>query len=239
MNDLFNPLNESEMEQLDEFLLNRISDDVDTEGMDEGIFELSMLDGFLTAIVSSPEVVPPSLWMPAMWGDFDPEWESEKELNTIMQMLFRHMNSITAALLDHPEEFEPMFQERFVDGKRYLIVDEWCEGYMRGVSVTAADWSKGGEEIRSLLEPVALFSSPELDDALMKLPEQEIERHQQAITPAVREIYRFWKARRTGKGIKHFEAPVGGVKVGRNEPCPCGSGKKFKRCCGSPLKVVK
>ena len=24
--------------------------------------------------------------------------------------------------------------------------------------------------------------------------------------------------------------PVG--KVGRNEPCPCGSGKKFKRCCG-------
>jgi uncharacterized protein len=23
-------------------------------------------------------------------------------------------------------------------------------------------------------------------------------------------------------------------KVGRNEPCPCGSGKKFKRCCGNP-----
>lgn len=24
------------------------------------------------------------------------------------------------------------------------------------------------------------------------------------------------------------------VKIGRNEPCPCGSGKKFKRCCDSP-----
>jgi uncharacterized protein YchJ len=23
------------------------------------------------------------------------------------------------------------------------------------------------------------------------------------------------------------------IKVGRNEPCPCGSGKKFKKCCGS------
>ena len=22
------------------------------------------------------------------------------------------------------------------------------------------------------------------------------------------------------------------MKVGRNEPCPCGSGKKFKNCCG-------
>jgi tetratricopeptide (TPR) repeat protein len=25
------------------------------------------------------------------------------------------------------------------------------------------------------------------------------------------------------------------VKVGRNDPCPCGSGRKFKKCCGSPL----
>jgi preprotein translocase subunit SecA len=26
---------------------------------------------------------------------------------------------------------------------------------------------------------------------------------------------------------------VKGAKVGRNEPCPCGSGKKYKRCCGA------
>ena len=26
------------------------------------------------------------------------------------------------------------------------------------------------------------------------------------------------------------------AKVGRNDPCPCGSGKKYKKCCGSPLK---
>lgn len=24
-------------------------------------------------------------------------------------------------------------------------------------------------------------------------------------------------------------------KVGRNDPCPCGSGKKFKKCCGVPM----
>ena len=22
------------------------------------------------------------------------------------------------------------------------------------------------------------------------------------------------------------------MKIGRNEPCPCGSGKKYKQCCG-------
>jgi preprotein translocase subunit SecA len=28
-------------------------------------------------------------------------------------------------------------------------------------------------------------------------------------------------------------------KVGRNDPCPCGSGKKYKQCCGSPAAVRK
>lgn len=35
-------------------------------------------------------------------------------------------------------------------------------------------------------------------------------------------------------GGKKKEAPVRRVKVGRNDPCPCGSGKKYKNCCGRP-----
>ncbi|MDE2849895.1 MAG: SEC-C metal-binding domain-containing protein [Acidobacteriota bacterium] len=27
------------------------------------------------------------------------------------------------------------------------------------------------------------------------------------------------------------------AKVGRNAPCPCGSGKKYKKCCGAPVAV--
>ena len=29
------------------------------------------------------------------------------------------------------------------------------------------------------------------------------------------------------------EIPHDNKKVGRNEKCPCGSGKKYKHCCGS------
>jgi hypothetical protein len=29
------------------------------------------------------------------------------------------------------------------------------------------------------------------------------------------------------------EAPVVAAKPGRNDPCPCGSGKKYKKCCGA------
>jgi len=28
---------------------------------------------------------------------------------------------------------------------------------------------------------------------------------------------------------------VKGAQVGRNDPCPCGSGKKYKQCCGKNL----
>ena len=36
----------------------------------------------------------------------------------------------------------------------------------------------------------------------------------------------------TGGGSSRPQAKAGGRKVGRNEPCPCGSGKKYKHCCG-------
>ena len=32
----------------------------------------------------------------------------------------------------------------------------------------------------------------------------------------------------------NISAPAEGPKIGRNDPCPCGSGKKFKKCCGNP-----
>lgn len=36
----------------------------------------------------------------------------------------------------------------------------------------------------------------------------------------------------TGGGIRRPQPVVTGPKVGRNQPCPCGSGRKYKRCCG-------
>jgi preprotein translocase subunit SecA len=33
-------------------------------------------------------------------------------------------------------------------------------------------------------------------------------------------------------GGKQEPAKAAGKKVGRNDPCPCGSGKKYKKCCG-------
>src|SRR3954462_14840713 len=49
---------------------------------------------------------------------------------------------------------------------------------------------------------------------------------------AVIDINRFWKARCNGALPVTRQAVSGSTaKVGRNDPCPCGSGKKYKRCC--------
>lgn len=48
----------------------------------------------------------------------------------------------------------------------------------------------------------------------------------------IQDIYNFWRAMRTPVTERRSEP-----KVGRNDLCPCGSGKKFKQCCGSPEKL--
>jgi len=46
--------------------------------------------------------------------------------------------------------------------------------------------------------------------------------------------YRYFRSRREARADVPFapERPRRVAKVGRNDPCPCGSGKKYKKCCG-------
>ncbi len=54
------PLAETELEWLDDVLLEY--------GNDASVLDVSELDGMLTAILSGPELIPPSQWMSEMWG---------------------------------------------------------------------------------------------------------------------------------------------------------------------------
>jgi len=137
------------------------------------------------------------------------------------------MNNI-ATLLMGKEDFEPLFLQRQVDDKIYTIVDEWCEGYMRGVVLTAEQWQLDSLDMKILIAPILAFQGEQASITHAQYDQEEIDNIQQAITPNVREIHAYWLAQRvaeTQSPIKHRE------KIGRNEPCPCGSGKKYKKCC--------
>ena len=231
MKNIFEPLDDEELDRLDRFLIDLIDDDADTEGKDEGLLDVAELDGFLTAVVSGPISIPPSHWLPAVWGDFEPVWESEKDFGEVFALMVRHMNVIAATLIEQPQDFEPMFMERKVEGKIYTIVDEWCEGYMRGVALAPTAWSAGGLQMDVMLMPIRAFTS-ETDWRGHDLStEVEIENIRSAITPNVREIHAYWLARRDGQAATSASSQRAEPHVGRNDPCPCGSGKKFKKCC--------
>jgi uncharacterized protein len=151
MKSLFSPLTEKELDRLDRFLLERIDTDADAEGMDEGVLAISELDGLLTALVSGPDLIPPSKWLVAVWGDFEPIWNSEQEFQQIFSLMMRHMNGIAATLMEQPEDFEPIFMERVVEDKTYIVVDECCEGYMRGIALAGDRWNSGGTQMAKLL----------------------------------------------------------------------------------------
>ena len=50
--------------------------------------------------------------------------------------------------------------------------------------------------------------------------------------PAWNKIFDAEKKRALYLAAKKMNTVVKGKKVGRNDPCPCGSGKKYKYCCG-------
>ena len=60
------------------------------------------------------------------------------------------------------------------------------------------------------------------DDDVQKAAEKFMKREQVAVPTSI--------------NLEGDSAPVNRtvkkVKVGRNDPCPCGSGKKYKKCCG-------
>ena len=224
-------LSDEDLDYLDDFLLYRIDENADTQGKDEGVLGLSELDGLLTAVVSGPSLIPPSQWLPAVWGDFEPEWESEAEVQKVMMLMMEIMNSTAATLMESPKEFEPLFEVREVDGKQYTIVDEWCEGYMCGVALAQELWDSAGLDMQILLTPIKGFTQLTNWMAHDFPTEAEVTNIRNAITPNAQAIHAYWLQKR-----EHLKPAVSTVqrespRIGRNDPCPCGSGKKYKKCC--------
>ena len=231
MNDLRRSLTDEELDRLDGFLLDRIDEDAVTDGTDEGVIGVSELDGFLTAVVSGPVTVVPSRWLPAMYGDYEPEWEEAADAQAILSLIIRHMNEIAFFLAEDPEGFEPLFMESATDDGPVLVVDEWCEGYLRGVALTADEWSTAPVEILELLAPMRAFTEAsgwlahDIDDP------REFANLRDAISQNARAIHAHWLRQRGQEVAAATPWRRDTPRVGRNDPCPCGSGKKYKHCC--------
>ena len=174
------PLNESELEWLDDVLTKY--------NTDKAILDVSELDGLLTAVLSSPFEIEPEQWLVAIWGgaQYVPRWSSEKEMTRFMNLAFQHMADTADRLDEYPEQFEPLFGLREIDEHELTIVEEWCFGYMRGVALS--DWSALPDSLKPALEAIALHGTEENFAVVEKMTPEAFEESVDAIRLAALDL---------------------------------------------------
>lgn len=200
---------------------------------------LSDLDGFLTGIAVSPEIIMPSEWLAEVWGGEEPTFVDRDEAETILGLIMVRYNEILRDLA--AGKCGPIFWE--TEGGR-VVASDWALGFAQAIKLREgawAEWLEPGRENLLLLPILALCCDTDGRSLLGLTHDQENEMFERApdlIPACVLAIEGYWRTR----GRSAMSMPRAGwavpkpvraaAKIGRNDPCPCGSGKKFKRCCG-------
>jgi uncharacterized protein len=199
---------------------------------------LSELDGFVTGICVGPELVRPDEWLSLIWGGEAPAFGSPDEATAVVAALMRRRDEILREIVD--DAFATVFwKDR--DGK--IIAADWAEGFVEAIKLRMDAWKPIFVSRRSaeFLVPILwhcrdkegralLGFGPAADDGL-------VEAATELIPNCVAAIAAYWRGRPGRSPLTLGPASHGaphraGAKIGRNASCTCGSGKKFKRCCG-------
>jgi uncharacterized protein len=223
------PFNSAELDDDDLDIFEVIDHYLLRYGSDQSILGSSELDGFYAALACAPQTINPSVWVPVIWGgdELMPEWENQTEVTQFTQASLQHYNIVIADFLD--KVYDPLFMGDINHESELFIVDDWCEGFLRGLSLWGELSPADLQVLENYIHPILFFSSDESIDVLETMSVAEIQELQASIQPGLLDLYQhFFKPVKTSNTtFVHSSA-----KVGRNEPCPCGSGKKYKKCCG-------
>lgn len=240
-------LSDDEIDELDVILTS--------ETMPEDSMDISALDGFFAALALNPEPIMPNEYLPWVWdmeqGEEAPTFASLEQANHILQLVMRYYNSVLAAIGN--DNFAPLFytleQE---DGSEFFDADGWCEGFMRGVFLFEEPWKPVFEKHPEYLAPMVLLGTEQGWDMLEKCADgkRAIQEAYESIAGAVALLYSHFSEQREAETRKRMARSgkhpsgllsdvMGDMRNARfkavcNEECPCGSGKKFKECCGIP-----
>jgi uncharacterized protein len=165
-------------------------------------------------------------------------------------------NDNLRALADHAKPFEPLFD---IDTDGSAFANIWAQEFVRGVALRLEEWRPLFEDKDAFdaYAPIVVLSTE--PDELPEVPSKhrdKISRGAPRSFPKhIAKIQAFWRSKglgpasapppRTGPSRKSIwivaqqaawaekAAARRTSKVGRNDPCLCGSGKKHKHCCGA------
>src|SRR3984893_5904369 len=123
------PLSDVDYDELEAFLGSNV--------VPQDCMDLEMLDGFLTAIVSGPELIQPSEWLPVLWSDSQrsvtPVFQNNEQAERILSLVLRLQQSIRRTLAESPTRFKPLLyhaEQNLREDRSPPEARSGCEGYM-------------------------------------------------------------------------------------------------------------
>ncbi|MGO8909260.1 MAG: UPF0149 family protein [Bradyrhizobium sp.] len=199
-------------------------------------------DGFVAGLLVCPELISPGEWLPIVLNreghDRPPALDDVDHANRVFGLIMDHYNDAALTLMEHPERYRPLFPIDMRNGD--VLWEIWIGGFARAVDLRPAAWQK-------LLDAdpdpaAAMLGMLKLADVAYgghDMPREEVDRLTAAapnLIPGWIVTLNSWRigTTRPASVVEQMSRPLSATrgKVGRNEPCPCGSGKKYKRCCG-------
>jgi uncharacterized protein len=202
---------------------------------------LEELDGFIAGLLVCPDLIKPGEWLPLVWGSEngdEPAFSSLDHLNRVLGLVMDHYNDVARTLIERPDRYGPLFA---VDKRNNDILWElWVTGFEKAVKLRPAAWQRLLIADReTALAMSGLLTLADVDRRDARFSTEQLEALSAAapdkIGPWVVALNRWRLANHTPASNLNtppspFSAPP--TNVGRTDPCPCGSGKKYKKCCG-------
>jgi uncharacterized protein len=243
-------ITEKEKKNLEQLLSLAANQDCDD-------LSLTELLGFFYGVAITPEVIVPSEWLAAIFGEEMPEFTSEKLTKANIDTLFRVYNRFSDAFHNNKLVFPYNLAEP--EGWELEEAEEWTYGFYKALMLRPACWlqeeipllvDEEGEEsmtglaiITAIAEPAsaselfAMAPGPGEEDIhfwavlLSLLPDAVQSLQNQAVKLEKKRQARLQEIHPRGRSVQ-------GAQISRNDPCPCGSGKKYKKCCLKGEKIV-
>jgi uncharacterized protein len=195
--------------------LDELGDFLSLPDMEDRSMDLSMLEGFLTAIIIGPHVVMPSQWVSWVWdaeeGREEAVFSGLDQANRIMGLLMRFQNGIAHDFMTDPAAFEPMFWREARWGAA-----EWCEGFLLGTQFHSEAWAR-----LWLLQPTCAtpFLRLGTDDGMrITVKEGVADRWMRAVAPTLGDIHAYWQAQRASQ-LGALSRTISGSDASERPPC--------------------
>lgn len=210
---------------------------------------LGYIDGALAGLLLSPQPVPPAEWLPRLGAGPEVQFSDPADGERFATLLRQRQTEIAAGLIEGGLAFTPIYQ---IDKDGKPLWQVWLAGFMSAMQLRLTAWEplfdSDDEDLGAAFMGLLTLAAtlPGLAEAVA---EQELLDDVEEFTDDAPDLLPYFVETiyRRRHGLERVvmddgfwdedemfeQQPILVEKVGRNDRCPCGSMKKYKKCCGA------